>query len=200
MRRQSRGGRRICGVRPPTIARMDTACRSITDDTDGRGGGIKNTPRTTTDTASFCEGDSARFTDESRLATSIRQVTQALWHFKLSFFFHLRRPELEPCKEPRHRTAHCFSVSNQVLWMQATFRIMKSVPRLLLWCGIAEADEVRHSTIWLVMPTTPPHAPGVLQLEIWRHGFDCWHGDSDRNFMVSQVRLQPIMLRAIRLG
>lgn len=66
------------------------------------------------------------------------------------------------------------TVGAQVIRAQAAFGVMDAVPCFFFWCGIREAAHVRPPTIGFSGERTPPHAPWVLQFELWRHWFGHW--------------------------
>lgn len=68
--------------------------------------------------------------------------------------------------------------------MQAIFGVAQSVASLILWCDASVAAVVRRLTIWLREQSTAPHAPGVHQLELWRHGRDAFTHASPVNGLV----------------
>lgn len=61
------------------------------------------------------------------------------------------------------------AVGAQVIRVQAAFWVIDAVPCFLFWRGIREAAHVRPPTIGFSGERAPPHAPWVLQFELWRH-------------------------------
>ena len=60
--------------------------------------------------------------------------------------------------------------------MQSAPRGIQSVPIFILWRENFIPGEVESLPVWLCGPPATSHAPGVYQLELWRH----WHDARSR--------------------
>ena len=81
-------------------------------------------------------------------------------------------PDHQLANKPCSRAALGVAVGNQVIRVQAAFGVVGSVPCFLFRRGVFETAHVGPSTIRVSGELTPANAPGVLQLELWRHGRD----------------------------